>query len=671
MRVFTTILKVLPLLLLLSQGCKTKTKVVASCGDGFLDPGETCDSGTLPVSSCQELGYYVQNGDLTCNDDCTLNQSACSLSCGDGQIQTEFGERCEDQNLSGETCSTLGLGGGTLSCSADCRFDISGCEVQAVCGDGTISSPFEHCDGANLNGQTCLTLGFHGGTLGCDLFDCVFDTSSCATFGRCGDGVIQSTYGEECEGTELQGESCEHLGYYGGLLRCGEDCRLDVTPCAEVGRCGDGIIQDGQQETCDGTNLGTTTCDTLGYYEGDLACGQDCLFVTDNCVGRCGDGIIQSEHLETCDGADLGSATCLGFGHFGGEPTCSPQCLVQQDTCADVVDISGGYQHTCAALSDGTARCWGAGGGRLGDGTSAESHVPVQVLGLTSATSVSAGYWHTCAVLSDGTARCWGVSDGPTPVQVSGLNTITAISCGENHTCALLSDGTVRCWGDNSSGELGNASNNTTNTPVQVTGLTNAISVAAGYDHSCAVLTDGTARCWGNNLFGQLGDGTTTNSNVPVIVSSLTQVSRISCGAEHTCAVLAGDTVSCWGNNTNGRLGADLYDTSYPSPVAVANLTGAVTVSAGYQHTCVTTSGGIPWCWGSNYAGKLGDGTSTTRPTPVFVTGLTNATVITAGRNHTCAVLSSGLPRCWGYNNNGQLGNGTTTNSLIPIAVTP
>jgi hypothetical protein len=46
------------------------------------------------------------------------------------------------------------------------------------CGDGEINVAGEHCDGTELGGDTCVSLGFVAGTLACDGF-CLFDTSGC------------------------------------------------------------------------------------------------------------------------------------------------------------------------------------------------------------------------------------------------------------------------------------------------------------------------------------------------------------------------------------------------------------------------------------------------------------------------------------------------------------
>ena len=46
--------------------------------------------------------------------------------------------------------------------------------ITGQCGDGVIQSD-ESCDGSNLNGKTCSTQGFSGGTLSCNS-NCTFNT---------------------------------------------------------------------------------------------------------------------------------------------------------------------------------------------------------------------------------------------------------------------------------------------------------------------------------------------------------------------------------------------------------------------------------------------------------------------------------------------------------------
>jgi subtilisin-like proprotein convertase family protein len=51
--------------------------------------------------------------------------------CGDGNITAD--EQCEGLNLQGETCESLGLGAGTLACdTSTCLFDASGCEPTEI-----------------------------------------------------------------------------------------------------------------------------------------------------------------------------------------------------------------------------------------------------------------------------------------------------------------------------------------------------------------------------------------------------------------------------------------------------------------------------------------------------------------------------------------------------------
>ena len=49
----------------------------------------------------------------------------------------------------------------------------------STCGNGAIDAT-EECDGKNLHDETCATLGMGAGMLSCDPVTCSYDTSMCA-----------------------------------------------------------------------------------------------------------------------------------------------------------------------------------------------------------------------------------------------------------------------------------------------------------------------------------------------------------------------------------------------------------------------------------------------------------------------------------------------------------
>ena len=109
-------------------------------------------------------------------------------------------------------------------------------------------------------------------------------------------------------------------------------------------------------------------------------------------------------------------------------------------------------------------------------------------------------------------------------------------------------------------------------------------------------------------------------------------------------------------------------------PLCVGTVTvslplSATAVAAGDFHTCALLANGAVRCWGQNWFGQLGDGTTTNRTTPATVSGLSGATAVTAGGYHTCALLGDGTVRCWGLNNYGQLGNGDPIYVTQPVVV--
>ena len=231
----------------------------------------------------------------------------------------------------------------------------------------------------------------------------------------------------------------------------------------------------------------------------------------------------------------------LGIGAHDGLPHPDPLNVIGLPGTGTVLSLSAGSAHTCAAMPDGTAMCWGRNSdGQLGRDTtpSLRGPTPGAVIGLPPGSpveSVSAGAFHTCAILASGAVMCWGSNyfgqlgnpvagiSSIIPVEVEGPvgeDPAAGISAGTSHTCAILASGRLMCWGDNASGQLGNpAAGERSQVPVETSGLSAAVlSVTCGMDFTCAVLDTGTILCWGDNTWGQLGDGTTADSPLPVVV---------------------------------------------------------------------------------------------------------------------------------------------------------
>jgi alpha-tubulin suppressor-like RCC1 family protein len=205
--------------------------------------------------------------------------------------------------------------------------------------------------------------------------------------------------------------------------------------------------------------------------------------------------------VHTCALA-LGRVYCFGtnlggeLGRPGGELAELNAQLVVTDPEAltPLVSVSaiasGGGGHTCA-LRQGQVHCWGRNdAGQLGADpavVTARAYAAA-VPGLATAKALGAADRVTCVARVDGTASCWGkndagqLGDGTTtdafvPVQVKGpggvgvLTGVVDIAPGVRHVCALRDDATVWCWGNNDRGQLGDGTTTSSPYPVKVVGL--------------------------------------------------------------------------------------------------------------------------------------------------------------------------------------------------------
>jgi len=248
------------------------------------------------------------------------------------------------------------------------------------------------------------------------------------------------------------------------------------------------------------------------------------------------DAVSASLGLDHACARTMNNLYCWGLNAYGqlgdGTTTNSMVPVEVQDIVSSPDHLAAGGNHACLALG-GLVRSWGYNQfGQLADGTNVNRYAPT--VGITfsaqTVTFLTAGSNHTCAALSGGTVKCWGsngygqLGDGTaidrgTPVDVLALALAAGLDAGGDFTCAVTNSGGARCWGFNAFGMLGNGGTTDSPVPVDVTGLDGGVrSISAGGQHACAVLDAGTVKCWGYNLYGQLGDGTTGERWTPVDV---------------------------------------------------------------------------------------------------------------------------------------------------------
>jgi alpha-tubulin suppressor-like RCC1 family protein len=342
----------------------------------------------------------------------------------------------------------------------------------------------------------------------------------------------------------------------------------------------------------------------------------------------------------TCSvGAAVGAVRCWGDnsqGQLGDGTTDGRLSPVSALGLTGAVDVAAGAFHSLAALGASGATGWGRNAnGQLGDGTKVLRVLPGAVQGgLVQVIQVRAGSSHSCAVRqTDGTVWCWGdntygkLGNGTTtgsvlPVQVIALAGVTRVAVGANGTCAMTAT-TVHCWGHNTT--LGDGSASPSSVPVAVTlpGPPTAITVGDG--HACASLDDGSVWCWGSNSYNQLGDGTQTASWPPkqvyldpASVAPFDDVIDVSAGMLATCVVRGEGTAWCWGDNRYGNLGVGSGVRTHV-PRQMVGITGASGIRTGSSHTCVLTTAGTVWCAGDNGSGQLGNGERSAALVPVLV----------------------------------------------------
>ena len=341
----------------------------------------------------------------------------------------------------------------------------------------------------------------------------------------------------------------------------------------------------------------------------------------------------------------------LGVGAAGARGDANPIPLpVAGGHLFHDLDVDGGFG--CAVAEDFRAYCWGAQDrGETGAGviTLEPAPVPVQVRTQETIAEVAAGTSHACARRGVGGLVCWGgnlygesgangccggASAEPALVQTPDLRSLSA---GSTHSCGLDLAGRAYCWGSNEFGQLGATATGTcrpfaaavpcATQPIAVATDLRFKSISAGWHHTCALTTGGAGYCWGSNDFGQLGTGSQTSAPTPVPVAGGLTFTELWASDRLGCGLTAAGAVYCWGlGTTNVGVAAEecpvgepgWFTACQPTPTRLPTAMAFSSIRVGGSTVC-GFSAGVLYCWGSNYRGSLGDGTTESRTAPTRV----------------------------------------------------
>jgi alpha-tubulin suppressor-like RCC1 family protein len=164
--------------------------------------------------------------------------------------------------------------------------------------------------------------------------------------------------------------------------------------------------------------------------------------------------------------------------------------------------------------------------------------------------------------------------------------------------------------------------------------------------------------------------------------------SNFDAGTLHYCAITESAGVNCWGRGWlgDGAISRGMIEGGATQVVGLPD--DVISVAAGDESTCVVTSAGGVYCWGSEDFGKLGNGiqdgcrqtqigsrTCQTRRAyvlPIPVVGLDSgvrSVWMGSNSNHVCVITDVGGVKCWGDGKSGQYDDSSPYDSSVPVDI--
>ncbi|KAH7557210.1 hypothetical protein JRO89_XS11G0075100 [Xanthoceras sorbifolium] len=335
---------------------------------------------------------------------------------------------------------------------------------------------------------------------------------------------------------------------------------------------------------------------------------------------------------------------------------------------------------------------------------------PHEVSGLGKEISqISAGYHHSSAITDDSTN--WNLTRGFSSLgeELVGYMCRTMVKVLSSRKGVTV-DGELYIWGKNSHGQLGlgKKAAKVIPVPTKVECLSGIfIKLAAlGSEHSVAVTDGGRVLSWGGGGSGRLGHGQESsilgflrstrydfllvdNAKVlseytPRLIKKLEgiKVKTAAAGLLHSTCIDENGCVFIFGQRAVDKMVVQDRN-NVTTPSLVSELPYSEDVACGGYHTCVVTSGGELYSWGSNENGCLGIGSTDVCNSPEKVQGpFAESPVykVSCGWKHTAAI-SEGNVFTWGWggsngtfsddghSSGGQLGHGNDIDYIQPTMV--
>eukprot|EP00268_Persea_americana_P052753 TRINITY_DN5926_c1_g1_i2.p1 TRINITY_DN5926_c1_g1~~TRINITY_DN5926_c1_g1_i2.p1 ORF type:complete len:427 (+),score=78.22 TRINITY_DN5926_c1_g1_i2:188-1468(+) len=330
----------------------------------------------------------------------------------------------------------------------------------------------------------------------------------------------------------------------------------------------------------------------------------------------------------------------LGLGHLNSQ--WKPAICGAFHGDDDPTAISCGGAHTLFLTEEGRVYATGLNDfGQLGI-PSEKSHTvePLGVPGIPNRViQISAGYRHSAAITEDGGLYMWGNNSSgqlglgrradkivSTPCRVECLVgfRIKMIVLGSEHSIAITDEGDALSWGAGGSGRLGHGHqssifgllrSSSEYTPRLIKDFEGAKirKIAAGLLHSAFIDEQGSVFAFGERTMDRMVFGGAKNATLPSLITELPFSREIACGGYHTCVVTSGGDLYSWGSNENGCLGLGCADiVRIPTRVEGPFLKFPVCeVSCGWKHTAAISCGNIfTWGWGGSHGTFSEDGYS-------------------------------------------------------------